>query len=105
VTARDPVITGVGIVAAPGSNVEEIWRAFANGTSGLSPLSLFSSPRYGQVPVGEIQRDLVELGAPLRASRSDRLGWLAARDAVKAKGYPPSSFGAFVLGGTLGSRL
>ena len=36
----------------------------------------------GQVPVGEIQRDLIELGAPLRASRSDRLGWLAARDAI-----------------------
>lgn len=28
--------------------------------------------------------------------------WLAARDAVKAKGYPPSAYGAFVLGGTLG---
>ena len=32
------------------------------------------------------------------------VAWLAARDAVKAKGYPPSSFGAFVLGGTLGAR-
>lgn len=31
--------------------------------------------------------------------------WLSARDAVKAKGYPPSAFGAFVLGGTLGARL
>ncbi len=30
--------------------------------------------------------------------------WLAARDVVKAKGYPPSSYGAFVLGGTLGAR-
>jgi hypothetical protein len=30
--------------------------------------------------------------------------WLAARDAVKAKGYPPSSYGAFVLGGMLGAR-
>jgi tetratricopeptide (TPR) repeat protein len=28
--------------------------------------------------------------------------WLAARDAVRAKGYPPSAFAAFVLGGSLG---
>ena len=29
--------------------------------------------------------------------------WLAARDAVRDKGYGPSSYGAFVLGGSLGS--
>ena len=29
--------------------------------------------------------------------------WLAARDAVRDKGYSPSSYGAFVLGGSLGS--
>lgn len=28
--------------------------------------------------------------------------WLAARDAVRAKGFPPSSYGAFILGGSLG---
>jgi CHAT domain-containing protein len=28
--------------------------------------------------------------------------WLAARDAVRDKGYNPSSYGAFVLGGSLG---
>jgi len=28
--------------------------------------------------------------------------WIAARNAVRAKGYPPSSYGAFILGGTIG---
>jgi len=28
--------------------------------------------------------------------------WIAAREAVKAKGFPPSSYGAFVLAGSLG---
>lgn len=28
--------------------------------------------------------------------------WVAARDTVKAKGFPPSSYGAFVLAGSLG---
>ncbi|MBF0445060.1 MAG: CHAT domain-containing protein [Magnetococcales bacterium] len=30
--------------------------------------------------------------------------WLSARDAVKKAGYPPSSYGAFNLGGSFGSR-
>ncbi len=58
----------------------------AAGESGLKPLTLFQSPRYGQVPTGEIQRDLIDLGAPLRSSRSDKLGWLAARAAIKDAG-------------------
>jgi 3-oxoacyl-(acyl-carrier-protein) synthase len=46
-------------------------------------MTLFESPRYGQVVSGEVRRDLKELGAPLRGSRSDRLGWLAARQAIQ----------------------
>lgn len=89
---RSPVITGVGIVAAPGRNVAEVWQAVASGTCGLKPLTLFPSPRYGQIPVGEIQHDLVELGAPLHSSRSDKLGWLAARDAISDAGLNPAAF-------------
>ena len=80
--ARSPVITGLGIVSASGFGAEEVWRSVAAGASGLKPLTLFQSPRYGQIPTGEIQRDLVALGAPTRSSRSDKLGWLAARQAM-----------------------
>jgi 3-oxoacyl-(acyl-carrier-protein) synthase len=80
--ARYPVITGMGIVAAPGFGMEAVWGAMQKGESGLRPLSLFESPRYGQVLAGEVRRDLTELGAPLRGSRSDRLGWLAAKQAI-----------------------
>jgi len=40
-----------------------------------------------------------------RKARSGDFGaaWIAARDALKAKGFPPSSYGAFVLAGSLGS--
>lgn len=39
-----------------------------------------------------------------RQSRNGNYGgaWLAARDTVRAKGLPPSAYGAFVLGGSLG---
>jgi len=82
VPPRSPVITGLGIVSAPGFGTEEVWRAVSNGESGLKPLTLFQSPRYGQILTGEIQRDLLALGAPTRSSRSDKLGWLAARAAI-----------------------
>ena len=80
--ARFPVITGMGIIAAPGFGMQEVWRAIEKGESGLRPLSLFKSPRYGQVLVGEVRHGLGELGAPKRGSRSDCLGWLAARQAI-----------------------
>ena len=83
-SARFPVITGLGIVAAPGCGVDEVWRSIAANASGLKPLTLFPSPRYGQVLTGEVQRSLSSLGAPLRGSRSDRLAWLAARDAIRS---------------------
>ncbi len=79
---RFPVVTGLGTVTAAGIGVGEVWRAVAGNTSGLKPLSLFQSPRYGQIPVGEIQQDLCALGAPRRGSRTDQLAWLAAREAV-----------------------
>lgn len=86
---RFPVITGVGVIAAPGCGMAEIWPVIAAGQSGLKPLTLFQSPRYGQIPVGEITRDLTTLGAPLHGSRSDRLAWLAARDALRSANLNP----------------
>ncbi len=88
---RFPVVTGVGIVAAPGCNVTEVWQAVASGTCGLKPLTLFAAPHYGQIPVGEIRHDLTQLGAPLHCSRSDKLGWLAARDALRDAGLDPAT--------------
>lgn len=84
--ARSPVITGLGIVAATGYGVGATWNAIRSGTTGLKPLTLFASPRYGPVLTGEAPHDLIALGAPVRGSRSDQLGWLAAREAIAAAG-------------------
>src|SRR5207253_2190366 len=84
VADRSPVVTGLGIVAATGCGVGAIWNAIRAGATGLKPLTLFSSPRHGQTLAGEAQSDLTALGAPARGSRSDRLGWLAAREAIGA---------------------
>lgn len=71
-------------MAATGCGVDEVWNSIRAGKSGLKPLTLFQSPRYGQIPAGEIQKDLIALGAPSHGSRSDQLGWLAAREAIAA---------------------
>jgi 3-oxoacyl-[acyl-carrier-protein] synthase II len=84
VAARFPVITGLGIMAATGCGVDEVWDAIRAVKGGLKPLTLFQSPRYGQIPAGEIRQDLLALGAPSHGSRSDQLGWLAAREAIAA---------------------
>ena len=73
--------------------MEDTWRAFEILRSGLQPLSLFQSPRYGQVLAGEVRQDLSSLGAPRQGSRSDRLGWLAARQAVQSAGIDTAAIG------------
>src|SRR6185369_5662297 len=80
---RAPVITGLGLITAAGCGADEVWNVIRTGTGGLKPLTLFQSPRYGQVPTGEVRQDLAALGAPSRGSRSDQLGWLAAREAIQ----------------------
>jgi 3-oxoacyl-(acyl-carrier-protein) synthase len=107
-STRVPVITGLGIVSAVGLGVEENWRAVSSGTTGLKPLTLFQSPRYGQIVTGEIQRDLIALGAPTRSSRSDKLGWLAARDAIADAKIDFSNIGeraGIVLGTSVGGSF
>jgi 3-oxoacyl-(acyl-carrier-protein) synthase len=107
-SARFPVITGLGLIAANGCGVEENWRAIAVGKSGLKPLTLFQSPRYGQILVGEIQNDLAKLGAPSHGSRTDKLGWLAAREAIADAKIDFRDCGeraGIILGGSVGGSF
>jgi 3-oxoacyl-(acyl-carrier-protein) synthase len=108
VTARFPVITGLGIVAAPGFDANEVWKAIRAGADGLKPLTLFQSPRYGQIPTGEVQRNLTALGAPQKGSRSDQLGWLAAREAIESSKIDLKNYAeraGVVLGNSVGGSF
>ena len=105
---RFPVVTGIGIVTAAGCGVDEVWHSIAGGEIGLRPLTLFKSSRYGQILAGEIQRDLHELGAPLRGSRSDRLAWLAARAAINSSQIDLQHYGdraGLLLGSSVGGSF
>lgn len=105
-----PVVTGVGIIGAVGCGPDEVWEALRSGRDGLGPLSLFESPRYGRMPVGQVSSDVDRLAGPVRGSRSDKLAWIAARQALDQAGLldpdrmsaVPAARRGVVLGATVG---
>ena len=106
--ARHPVITGLGVIASPGCGVNTIWEAVTNHRDGLKPLTLFPSPRHSTDQVGEVSLDLLKHGAPRNASRGDRLGWLAAREAIQSAALPPEAFGdraGIIFGSSVGGSF
>lgn len=88
------LITGIGIVSAAGTSLEENARALREGTPGLGSLSRFSSPRCGHFPVAE-----VSTAGDERTPRTRRLAQLALSQALADAGLdaPPPDAG-LVLG-------
>jgi 3-oxoacyl-(acyl-carrier-protein) synthase len=108
---RAPVITGTGIICAAGCGVAAVWESVRANRSGLGPLTLFSSPRYANHLVGQVRDDVDELAGNVRGSRSDKLSWIAAHEALAAAGLE-SGFGKInsarlgvMLGATVGGML
>jgi 3-oxoacyl-(acyl-carrier-protein) synthase len=82
------VITGIGCVTSLGSDAEQTFEALLQGQKGFGPLTLFPSPRYSHVPVGEITYPLPRIPGA-RASRTERLAYAAASEALCTAGYDP----------------
>ena len=108
---RAPVITGSGIISAAGCGVAAVWESVRANRSGLGPLTLFASPRYANHLVGQVREDVDELAGNVRGSRSDKLAWIAAREALAAAGLDsehnkidPQRVGV-MLGATVGGML
>jgi len=87
---KDIYIRGIGIVSGLGLTVEEHRDAFAQGRSGMGPVSLFDTPL--QVPVSEVKASREQLcqwlGLPVRSSwsRTALLGFWAVRKAAEDAG-------------------
>jgi 3-oxoacyl-(acyl-carrier-protein) synthase len=95
------VVTGMGIVSALGGTLEQTWSALELERSGLGPLTLFSSPRCGHVPVGQVRIDPADGSGLAFGSRSDHLAAFAARRAFADAGLEPGGAGS----GPGGSRI
>jgi 3-oxoacyl-(acyl-carrier-protein) synthase len=105
--SRRPVVTGLGIITAAGCGVSAVWDALRTARSGLGPLTLFASPRYGRHQVGQVRVDVDQLAGVVRGSRSDKLAWIAAREAILQSGLaaPADGPGAERTGVLLGSTV
>lgn len=108
---RRPVITGTGIVSAAGCGVGQVWDSLRSGRAGLGPLTLFPSTRYARQLVGQVCEDVDRLAGPVRGSRSDKLIWIAAKQALVAAGFAdghpslaPERLGV-AIGSTVGGML
>lgn len=108
---RDRIaVTGMGIVSALGWSLEETWLAIEKEQSGLNPLTLFESPRFGHIPVGEVKGDPVALSGLPAGSRTDHLAVYAAARAFEAARFDTLSEkqrknAAVVLGCSTGGIL
>lgn len=101
---RHPVVTGTGIVCAAGDGVPAVWESIRANRPGLGPLTLFSSARYADHLVGQVRADVDARAARMRGSRSDKLAWIAAREALAAAALEhmdPARTGV-LLGATVG---
>lgn len=76
------VITGAGIVSAAGRGLGVTEAALRQGLDGLGPLTRFSTPRAGGLPVAEVRGVLLDPTAP----RLRGLAELALLDAVENAG-------------------
>ena len=86
--------TGMGEVIA-GDDLLGLTRSFYLGGSRVVVSSLW--------PVEDnATRLFMEIFHKESRNGNYGLAWLRARDELKQKGYPPASFGAFVLGGSFG---
>ncbi len=83
---RTPVITGTGIICAAGLGREHVWARLQAGESALGPLTLFKSPRFESHAVGQVREDVDALCGNARGSRTDKLAWIAARQAMREAG-------------------
>jgi len=108
---RRPVITGTGIIAAAGCGVAAVWESIRADQPGLRPLTLFSSPRFARHLVGQVREDVDLLAGNARGSRSDKLAWIAAREALAGAGLADGLGGldpgrvGVLFGATVGGML
>jgi 3-oxoacyl-(acyl-carrier-protein) synthase len=108
---RNPVVTGSGIICAAGRGTAAVWEPIQANRPGLGPLTLFSSPRYGAHSLGQVREYLDELTGNIRGSRSSKLIWIAAQEALTRAGFVAGQFPidpertGVMLGATVGGML
>lgn len=103
---RDPVVTGLGVVSAIGSDPEAFWKALLGGRSGVKQVASFDTSGYPSSIGCEIAGfDPGDAGAlPQPPGRAASLAAAAARQALEHAGVPAArrARAGLCLGTTMG---
>jgi len=83
-------VTGIGLVTALGATREESWRRMVAGECGVRPVTVFGTEGYRSRIAAEVDISAVDTGLTdlrhRRHSRGDRIGLLAAAEALDDAG-------------------
>ena len=83
-------VTGIGLVTALGATREESWRRMVAGECGVRPVTVFGTEGYRSRVAAEVDISAVDSGLTdlrhRRHSRGDRIGLLAAAEALDDAG-------------------
>lgn len=108
-SSKRVAITGMGIVCSIGKSVEEFYQSLKRGHSGIGPITLFDTTKYPSKIGAEIRdycpEKYFEKKELKRLSRTDQMGLIAAREAVKDSGiesYLPEEVGVCLGAGAGG---
>ncbi len=99
-----PVVTGIGVVTAIGTNYDEFWNALMTGRTGVHPVRSFDTSPFPAHIGCEVSADLVPISADPKVGRAARLGVIAARQAVQAAALDGSELQdvGLIVGTTMG---
>ena len=109
-SSRRVVVTGMGAVTSIGASVPDFWKNLLAGVCGIRPLSLFDASSYRTqtaAEVREIPDGFLSPAERRRMSRADRMGIVAAQEALAQSGLDPARedptrIGVILGGGTSG---
>ncbi|HLN80140.1 MAG TPA: beta-ketoacyl synthase N-terminal-like domain-containing protein, partial [Thermoanaerobaculia bacterium] len=109
-SSRRVVVTGMGAVTSIGASLPDFWKNLLAGVCGIRPLSLFDASSYRTqtaAEVREIPDGFLSPAERRRMSRADRMGIVAAQEALAQSGLDPAGedptrIGVILGGGTSG---
>jgi len=85
---RRAVISGIGVICSIGRDRKEYWKGLSQGTCGIGTITLFDISPYRVKIAAQVNETYIDPAAESekRLSRSDVLGMIALREAVRGSG-------------------
>ena len=108
-TKKRVVITGLGVVASNGNNVDEFWNSITNGISGIDKITHFDASAFRTQIAGEVKGlDMDQYLSPKEQKKIDRFchfAVAASAQAVEQAGIDDESLDKTRIGVLIGSGI